>query len=206
MNGKVEAPSTVSGASTISTRRTTFPVDATKTSVQSLCYHLSRQLVWGVSLLRLLSIILVVSALLWGVGHWGKAWWVSAILLLIWLGCLGYTRYWKRRRFVRFFVLPRPTVAAKSLTPDDKIPVFVTGHLSVENKEQDFTWVPGFFRVFATREHALMCQVAQRSRYGIGQWPGDEIGLWYLFFYPHELVRVDWSQLYFDASHRWRLH
>ena len=78
----------------------------------------------------------------------------------------------------------------------------VTGLFSVEQKYQRFTWLPGFYRTFATREHALLCQVAQRSGRGIGEWPEEEIGLWYIFFSPAALRQLTWGSVTFGAEPR----
>ena len=63
--------------------------------------------------------------------------------------------------------------------------MYVTGGLTVEGSEQRFTFVPGFYKTFATREHALLCQVRPAARVGVLRWPEAEVGMWYAFFQPN---------------------
>ncbi|HRW03942.1 MAG TPA: hypothetical protein P5121_02535 [Caldilineaceae bacterium] len=136
-------------------------------------------------------------ALLWGVGHLPGHWWVAALLILLWAGSLGIYLYWRQRDFVRFTPTSFPQLQPQRLDPADKIPLFATGYFTVENKDRRFTWLPGFFRTFATREHALMCYVEPGSQIGIGHWADDEVGLWYLFFQPSDMAVLAWGELRF---------
>ncbi len=197
MNGKVEAPSTNSGASVVSTQRTVFPEAVLQESLRTSFYYLSRHTLAGISLWRWLLGGFFLLALLWGLVALPGQWWVSGLLLLCWVIILSLFLRWRRHDFTAFSPLPLPAVPMVALTAADKVGIFTTGHLTVENKAQRFTWLPGFFRTFATREHAIMCYVKQRSWFGLGQWPDQEIGLWYLFFYPHELREVAWGHLTF---------
>jgi hypothetical protein len=70
----------------------------------------------------------------------------------------------------------------------------------VSGKERRFTWLPGLYCSFATREHALICQQRQRRILGIGQWPEAQIGLWYAFVQPSALIDVQWGWVHFGGS------
>jgi hypothetical protein len=200
MNGKVEAPSFIGGASAVSAQRTIFPeVHLTRTA-QTLFYWLSRHFLAGISLWRWLLGTLLVLALLWGVAGLPGQWWVTLLVLLGCSGAVAWFFYWRRRDYVYFSPLPRPGITPSALAVADKVAIFVTGHLTVENKAQRFTWLPGFYRTFATREHAIMCHVKQQSYLGLGHWPENEVGLWYLFFSPQELVQLDWGNLTFGRE------
>lgn len=69
----------------------------------------------------------------------------------------------RKRDFVNFQATALPTTSPSLLNPAHKLPIYATGLFSVENKYQRYTWLPGFYRTFATREHALLCQVAARK-------------------------------------------
>lgn len=200
MNGKVEAPSPSSGASTVSTQRTVFPEIALQGSPRTFFYHLSRHTLAGISLWRWLLSGLLVLAIFWGLAALPGHWWVTGVLLLGWLSMLGLFFGWRQRDFVAFSLLPLPAVPMAAMAATDKVAVFATGYLAVEKKAQRFTWLPGFFRTFATREHAIMCHVKEHSWLGVGHWPDQEIGLWYLFFYPRELIEVAWGNLTFGRA------
>lgn len=200
LNGKVEAPSATNGASALSSSQTVFPKVEIRHSAQSLFYYSNRHLFGGIPLFRWFLSLLIAVAVIWGVGSLPGRWWIAALLALLWFGALLLLSYWRNADYVHFSPMSFPSVAPARLEPSEKITLFVTGYLAVENKEQRFTWLPGFFRTFATREHALMCFVAPGSRIGIGHWPDDEIGLWYLFFQPHEISSLRWGRLTFGQT------
>jgi len=200
LNGTAEAPSLYNGASAVSGTQTVFPNVPINKSLQSLFYYSSRHFVGGFSLLRWLLGGCVVGALIWGVGNWPGRWWVSAGFVLLWGGILWAYHYWRRNDFVAFTPASFPEIVPEPLPASEKVPLFATGYLTVENKEQRFTWLPGFFRTFATREHALMCYVASGTQLGIGKWPDSEVGLWYLFFQPSDLVAISWGELTFGRT------
>jgi len=163
-------------------------------------YHLSRHLLAGIPLWRWLLGGVLLLALIWGLAALPGQWWVAGLLLLCWATLLGLFLRWRRQDFVTFAPLPLPSVPTVNLTAADKIAIFATGHLTVENKAARFTWLPGFYRTFATREHALICHVKARSWFGLGHWPAEQTGLWYLFFYPHEVVEITWGKLTFGSE------
>jgi hypothetical protein len=93
-----------------------------------------------------------------------------------------------------------PAVRPQVLPASEKLPIFATGYFSVENKRKRFTWLPGFYRTFATREHALLCQLAERPFAGIANWPETEVGLWYIFFTPGAISQIRWGRLAFGRT------
>jgi hypothetical protein len=105
---------------------------------------------------------------------------------------------------VRFSPDPLPPVAgapmAWPLPPNAKLPVYVSGQLSVDTKVRRFAALPGFYRTFATREHALLCQARKRRFLGLATWPEEEEGLWYAFFYAHQVQRLQTGQVAFDGA------
>lgn len=181
-------------------QRTVFPVDEPSPSLRTLLYRLSRYYVAGAPLFRWLIIGLIAIGLLWialqAPGGWlGSLPWGIAVLAL-----LHIRRQWRSYGYVHFETAPPPTVEPMRLPADAKLPVHATGHFSVEGKEQYDTWLPGFYRTFATREHALLCQVADKRLWKFGRRPPDEVGMWYIFFMPSTIEGVRWGQLYFGAK------
>lgn len=74
-----------------------------------------------------------------------------------------------------------------ALPAQSKLPVYVSGCLEVGNRVQRFALLPGFYRTFATREHALLCLRQGGKRLLVAEWPDAEVGLWYAFFKPQQL-------------------
>jgi hypothetical protein len=96
----------------------------------------------------------------------------------------------QRRHFSTFQPQMQPLPAPRPMPPAEKRAVYVTGILSVEQKSRSFIALPGFYRTFATREHALLCQVQARPLLRFAAWPEDEIGLWYAFFMPDQILAI----------------
>ncbi len=74
-----------------------------------------------------------------------------------------------------------------ALPAQSKLPVYVSGCLEVGNRVQRFALLPGFYRTFATREHALLCLCQSGRRLLVAEWPEAEVGLWYAFVKPQQL-------------------
>lgn len=184
------------------TQPTVFPQDHAGHSIQTFLYRVSRHVFAGAPLIRWLLILIFLCGIVGFVGFGVGRWVVVPLCLLLILVLLFLLRQWRRVDFVQFEELPPFNVISAPLTPDDKIPVHCTGYFSVENKSQRFTWLPGFYRTFATREHALLCKVDYQKFLGIGEWPSDDVGMWYVFFYPRDIERIQWGRLYFDNQPR----
>ncbi|MEZ4708205.1 MAG: hypothetical protein R3A44_13420 [Caldilineaceae bacterium] len=177
-----------------------FPEDKTAPSTRTLLYQLSRYYVAGAPLFRWLVLALFAVGVVWLAAQWPGQWmgaapWVIAALVLIYL-----RRLWRSNGYVHFDTAPPPTVEPMRLSADQKLPIHATGHFSVEGKAQYDTWLPGFYRTFATREHALLCQVMDKKIWKFGRRPPDEIGMWYIFFMPNAIEGVRWGQLHFGAQ------
>lgn len=197
---EAEASPQRSGASVIPPQPTTFPADQPQRSVRTLLYYASRYRLGSFPLLRWVFFLLGATAVVWAVGRLPGRWWVVGLALLLLGALLAYFHQWRRRDFVHFVPGTPPTPAPQPLPAAEKLPVMVTGLFSVEQKVQRFTWLPGFYRTFATREHALLCQISQRT--GLLSWPEDEVGLWYIFFSPAALRRIEWGEVHFGAEPR----
>ncbi len=131
----------------------------------------------------------------------GRLWWIGSALIL-WVGLQIIFRIRRRRDFVNFHEGSLPSISPQPLPVPDKIPIFATGLFAVENKQQHYTWLPGFYRTFATREHALLCQVAAKPFWPIRSWPEAEQGLWYVFFTPNAIDEIRFGTLSFGHHQR----
>ncbi len=163
-------------------------------------YNLTRHYWSGAPLSRWLLILLLVGAGVTGAGWVSGGWIGTAAWLLVFLALIAAITYWRRRDFVVFKELTPPQFTPKRLKPVDKIPIFATGQFSVEGKDQRFTWLQGFFRTFATREHAVICLVPGRRFLLLGEWPSQEVGMWYQFFNPDDILQVRWGEVRFGSA------
>jgi hypothetical protein len=205
LNGKHtltnEAPPPPSGAFAMPAP-TVFPAEPLQPSLPTLYYNFSRYWFGGVPLLRWLIgglLLGVVSgALRWPL----SGWWMSG-------GCVGLLALMlaglhalRRHDFVTFVAAPLPNLTPKLLDTKQKVPVFATVLLTVQNKFRRYTWLPGFYRTFATHERALICQMQDQKFLHISRWPEPEIGLWYSFFMPDHVQQVRWGILHFGRNTR----
>ena len=191
----------------IQARQTVFPVDNLAQSPRTFLYNISRHTFSDIVLSRWLSLLLLLIGVVWYVGQLPLRWIMPTLCLFAIIVLVGAIHYWRKRDFVRFIEGALPTVSPEILLYEEKIPIHVTGYLTVENRGERYTWVPGFYRSFATREHALLCMVPDRQyirigRWSIGRWPFEQVGMWYAFFSAADITQIRWGQLRFDHSSR----
>lgn len=169
---------------------TTFLPDAPFAAWRARLYALTRARWLGISLLRWIFLLLIGLALIWPLSRFPGGWAVSLLWLMV-VAVLGLTaRVQQRRYFTAFQAQEIAWPLPHALSPGDKRPVYVTGALSVQEKMRPFTALSGFYRSFATREHALLCRVQERRVLGIATWPEEEVGLWYAFFTPQQIITI----------------
>lgn len=163
-------------------------------------YRLGRHKISDVSLTRWVQVILLALAIIAGLNWQSGGWILSGLLLLGMITFTFYKHQWQRRSYVTFEESDMPAVAPHPLKPADKIPIYASGHFSVEAKQGHFTWLNGYFRTFATREHALLCLV-QPSRFALlGKSPEKDVGMWYIFFKADEIESIRWGRLTHGAD------
>lgn len=154
-----------------------------------LIYYFDRMLLAGAPVSRWVNILLfcvgALGALELVPGHWLTA----ALCLLLLAGFFWLRRHWRSRDYVRFHEAPLPQITPQALAPSDKVPIHATGYFAVEGKNERFTWLQGYFRTFATREHAVICLVQPKLSL-LAQWPEKDVGMWYVFFFPRSVRNV----------------
>ena len=186
--------------------RTEFLPDRPVDTLRALGYHLERERLAGLPVIRWLYGLLVVLTLVLLLRP-GVGWWLAGGVVLM-MGALWlWLRVLRRRDFVHFTPQANAEVSGEEtpgpLKPAAKLPVYVSGFLSVDTRVRRFAALPGFYRTFATREHALMCQ-ARPHRFGrVAAWPEEEQGLWYAFFQASQVRSLQTGAITFDrASYR----
>ncbi|NLE75763.1 MAG: hypothetical protein GX605_03280 [Chloroflexi bacterium] len=129
--------------------------------------------------------------------------WLTVALAALTLALAGVALAGRLAGYVQFRPegAPLSAVTPTPLPPREKIPHRASGTLSVEGKERRQVEIEAWFRSFETREHAVM---AYRSagRFWGGERPADEVGMWYLFFQPGWIRRVEAGHVVFGHSRR----
>lgn len=184
---------------------TVFPTHSLSPSLRTTLYNFTFTYLAGVTLFRWMVILLSGLFVLFLFAE--PSYWIPTFV--VWLGfvvaLLLWRRHWQNTDFVRFEAGSAPSMEESTfqpirMEPDQKVPVHVTGLFSVEEREGRFTWMPGFYRTFATREHALLCQHQDRKFLGVSKPDEETVGMWYIFFRPADIVQLQWGKLSFGAS------
>jgi hypothetical protein len=79
------------------------------------------------------------------------------------------------------------------------VPIHASGYFTVEEKSERFTWIQGYFRTFATREHAVIC-LLQPKRFLLAEWPERDVGMWYVFFSPKAVRNIRYGTVSFGRT------
>ncbi len=182
--------------------RTTFPKNLNDHSWRSWLYLFSRSAILGFFSMRLVTVFWVLFALWWGLAELPAGWWGALVWGGVLAGCWLMLLRQRRTDFTHFVPSVMPALAANLLKSNQKVAVYVTGEFNVQGKRRRFTWLPGFYRTFGTREHALIGQVNERQLLWIANWPEQEVGLWYMFIEPQSIQRIQVGELHFAGTPR----
>lgn len=203
-NAPYETPLDASGVSLhqpIPRRKpTTFAADVPLRGFGPTLYALHRFHLGGIPASRYIAALWILIAALAAIGIIPGRWITVTLALLLWASQIIIGMHYRRRHYVSFNPASLPTLAVDPLTPSEKETVFVTGLLNVEGRYQRYTYLPGFYRTFATGEHAIICQVKDRSWLGILSWPEEQAGMWYAFVNPSEIHQLAWGKLRFGNT------
>ncbi len=120
---------------------------------------------------------------------------VLAAILLIGAGFIA-----KRRHYVHFRPHPEPQLTPSPLSAQEKTPVWASGRFGVQGKLRQFTWLQGYYRTFATREHAIMCLSSPTRFLLLGRLPEQDLGMWYIFIQPGDMRRVRFGEVRFGKK------
>jgi hypothetical protein len=179
---------------------TVFPDDLPLRGPNALLYALHHFQLAGLPVARWISLALLALAAIWATGILPGRWWGCAFWLL---AALAFTMWGARARSADYvtFAPGSAPVLSQTLQPSDKLSVYATGQFNVEGRYQRFTFLPGFYRTFATGEHALLCLARERKWAALASWPPEEPGMWYAFMMPADIIGLHWGELQFGASH-----
>ncbi len=194
IQGGLEAPA---GMIRANRKRTVFPSAPPADSFSSFLYMAYCHEVGAIRLTRWLIMALLAGAL--GLLVF-RLWWLSGAFAVMAVALIGSVILWRRRDFVDFQAEPLPAVAPTKLRPSEKLPVYATGHFSVEGQYARYTYLPGYYRTFSTREHALLCLVRPSNFLRIATWPPEQTGMWYSFFTPALMHSVRYGMLHFNRQ------
>ncbi|MCS7220952.1 MAG: hypothetical protein RML36_02170 [Anaerolineae bacterium] len=122
---------------------------------------------------------------------------IGHLAINIWAGRNAYVEFIADRSLA-----PLPSSDQTKLQPQDKVEVRATGLFEVEGRSQFFAELQAYFRTFATREHAVMALVPRSRFLWIGQWPEHELGMWYIFFSPQQVISLEPGALIFHGALR----
>ncbi len=199
-----DAPLATSGASSASAPRspqpTVFPDPIRLAGPSATLYGLHRFHIGGAPISRWPVLLFGALALVWATGALPGRWIGVGVWILLFAGFIAYGVRLRRRHYVSFAPTTPPDGPVAPLHPQDKVPVYATGLLGVEGRERPFTFLPGFYRTFATGEHAVLCRAAPRRWLGLGAWPPEEQGMWYAFVQPDAIVDLAWGEIKFGVT------
>jgi hypothetical protein len=125
---------------------------------------------------------------------------MAVVLLILWAAML----WAQRHQFVTFLPqqLPASPGPTAPLMPIDKVEGRATGQFEVEGKVQRFSEIRSYYRTFATGEHAVMAIVPPSRFLLLGTWPKCDVGMWYIFFRPEQVLELRAGLLHFDGAPR----
>jgi hypothetical protein len=125
---------------------------------------------------------------------------VVGVFLALWV-----LAFWAgRNQYVIFSAEDSPACPGPvaPLRPSDRIELRATGRFEVEGKEHHFSELMAYFRSFATREHVVMAIVPPSRFLLLGTRPEREVGMWYIFFRPEQVLDLTPGTLRFGHRPR----
>ncbi len=203
-NGHYETPLDASGVSlhrpSPQHQPTTFAADPPLRGVGPFFYALHHFHLGGLPASRYLAFLWLSITILAALGVIPGGWITITLVLLLWGAQIVLGLRYQRQQYVSFASTPLPALTAQPLEIADKLPIFATGLLNVEGRYKRYTLLPGFYRTFATSEHALLCRVQERSWLAMLSWPREDSGMWYAFIHPNDIHRLSWGEIRFGSN------
>jgi hypothetical protein len=163
-------------------------------------YALHRFHFGGLPVARYIVWFWLLIALIAGVAPFPGHWIIMTVAIVLWVAQIVLGLHFRRKSYISFTPTPQPALHDTPLEPSEKLSIYATGLLSVEGRYQRYCALPGFYRTFATGEHALLCRVQERTWLGMFSWPPEEIGMWYAFVKPADIQQLTWGTLHFGTN------
>ncbi len=164
-----------------------------------LIYHLERMMLAGAPVVRWIDGLLLLVGTLGAFGLVPGHFFTTGLCLVLLISFIWLRRHWRSRDYVQFFESAPPAVTPQPLAPRDSVPIHASGYFTVEEKSERFTWLQGYFRTFATREHAVICLV-QPKRFLLAEWPEKDVGMWYVFFFPKSVRSIRYGTVNYGRN------
>jgi hypothetical protein len=170
-------------------------------------YRLRRHLWLGWPLARWLGLLFVV-ALSAALILWQPVRWPAAVLGALFLGYVLVLAWTGRRGYVRFVTMPdthnllQGAPASPHLRAEELVPMRASGWFCVQGREQYYVDVEADFETVGSREHIVLGRIRPSRFLVVGQWPGHELGWWYIFFQPAMVRGLHLGHLHYGARPR----
>ena len=164
-----------------------------------LIYHLDRMMLAGAPVVRWIDGFLLLIGALGAFAFVPGRFLTAGLCLVLFASFIWLRRHWRSRDYVQFLESAPPAVTPQPLAPKDSVPIHASGYFTVEEKSERFTWLQGYFRTFATREHAVICLV-QPKRFLLAEWPEKDVGMWYVFFFPKSVRAVRYGTVNYGRN------
>jgi hypothetical protein len=166
--------------------------------------RLSRLRLWGQPLNRWLFFLSLVGILAVAVDLVESGPVTDVVVILASLS-LMLTLLWARRK--RYLIFrraenPSSTTDGPQLAPEEKVPVRASGHFEVSGMRRYFVEAQAYFETVDTREHIIIAWIPYRSLLGLADSPRQEVGLWYVFFMPATIKKIEVGKVYFGLRPR----
>ena len=123
---------------------------------------------------------------------------LSLMLALLWVGRTRYLIF-KRAEHPSSTTL---TTDGPQLAPEEKVPVWASGHFEVSGMRRYFVEARAYFETVETREHIIIAWMPHRSLLGLAASPREEVGLWYVFFMPANIQEIEVGKVHFGLRPR----
>ncbi|MDH4137110.1 MAG: hypothetical protein OEW09_10410, partial [Anaerolineae bacterium] len=123
---------------------------------------------------------------------------LSLMLALLWVGRTRYLIF-RRAEHPSSMTL---TADGPQLAPEEKVPVWASGHFEVSGMRRYFVEARAYFETVETREHIIIAWMPHRSLLGLAASPREEVGLWYVFFMPATIKEIEVGQVHFGLRPR----
>jgi len=175
--------------------------------ILKVSYRLSRIRFWGQPLNRWLFFLslLGILAVALDLVESGPA--AGAVVILTCLGLMLALLWAGRTRYLIFRRAEHPslttlTTDGPQLAPEEKVPVWASGHFEVSGMRRYFVEAQAYFETVETGEHIIIAWTPLWSLLGLADSSREEVGLWYIFFMPATIKEIEVGKVYFGLRPR----
>jgi hypothetical protein len=164
-------------------------------------YHLSRLRLWGQPLNRWLFLVSLLGIPAVALDLVESAPVADAVVILACLSLMLALLWAGRTRYLIFKRVEHPssttlTTDGPQLAPEEKVPVWASGHFEVSGMRRYFVEAQAYFETVDTREHIIIAWTPRWSLLGLADSPREEVGLWYAFFMPATIQEIEVGRVY----------